>query len=249
MFHVHPDAGGSKIDFKGAETEERPSGMAGNFNRLVHIYRWMEWAAFGPFLAFCRSTYLQEMRERRRVLIIGDGDGRFTAKLLQSNPEVTVDAVDASRAMILALRRRAGGNAGRLRTQILDARDWQPPLGASYDLIVTHFFLDCLTTAEISDLAARARSAAAPGAIWVLSEFAIPSNWFGLLIAGPIVRALYRVFRLIAGLSVNRLPDYSLALQSAGFLPRSARAQLRGLLISELRQLADKSANYEQVMP
>ena len=206
---------------------------APNFNRLADVYRWTEWITFGPLLALCRNTYLHRMRSCRRALIIGDGDGRFTAKLLRSNPDISADVLDASPAMLSALTQRAAGNSPRLRTHCLDARDWQPD-GAKYDLIVTHFFLDCLTTDEVRALAHRIRSAAAPDAIWVVSEFAIPHNLFGHLIASPLVRALYWAFGSLTGLSVHQLPDYSAAMRSVGLMPLSRKSRLSGLLACEL---------------
>jgi hypothetical protein len=193
----------------------------------------MEWATFGPFLAKCRQTFLREMQCCRHALILGDGDGRFTAQLLRVNPEIRIDAIDASPAMLLALMQRAGGDSQRLRTRCLDARDWQPS-SAKYDLIVTHFFLDCLTTDEVLALANRVRSASAPGAIWGISEFAIPRNLFGRLVAAPVVRALYCAFGLLTGLKIRRLPDYAFALESTGFVPVSRHSWLSGLLSSQL---------------
>ncbi len=57
--------------------------QAANFNRLAPVYRWLEWFTFGPILWKCRCAYLVEMMNRRAALVIGDGDGRFTAQLLK----------------------------------------------------------------------------------------------------------------------------------------------------------------------
>ena len=79
-----------------------------NFNRLARIYLWMELACFGPWLWWCRCTFLRELADSRRALVIGDGDGRFTARLLRANPGIQIDAVDSSAAMLHSLLRRAG---------------------------------------------------------------------------------------------------------------------------------------------
>jgi len=67
-----------------------------DFNRLAPFYRWMEWFTFGPFLWKCRIAFLPEMRSRKSALILGDGDGRFTARLLSDNPHILVNAVGGS---------------------------------------------------------------------------------------------------------------------------------------------------------
>jgi hypothetical protein len=213
----------------GRETFQTP-----DFNLLAPLYRWMEWFSFGPWLGWCRRAFLHQMRDARGVLVFGDGDGRFTARLLRANPQVQVDAIDASSAMLRALVRRSGPYKSRVRTECLDARSWRPDPSIRHDTVVTHFFLDCLTTAEVRDLAAQVREAVTPQAQWVISEFAIPRNRFGRRIARPLVAFLYLAFRLLTGLNVRRLPDHAAALAEAGFELHQRRRWLGGLLVSEL---------------
>ncbi len=227
---------------------EHARGPAANFDRLARAYRWMEWASFGPLLWKCRCAFLREMQSARRALILGDGDGRFTARLLAADKVVQVDAIDSSPAMLRALAHRAAANAGRLRTFCLDARDlggWrsaEPETAAQYDLIVTHFFLDCLTTEEVRALAEEVATAAAPGALWIASEFSVPQGWFGRLVAQPVIAFLYAAFGLLTGLRVRRLPNHTEALRGAGFVRICNKPWLGGLLVSEFW-------SYAQVQP
>ena len=85
---------------------------APNFDSLAHTYRWLEYVSFGRILERCRFHYLARCSHARHALILGDGDGRFTARLLVANATVNVDAVDASAAMLAVLRRRARQNEG-----------------------------------------------------------------------------------------------------------------------------------------
>jgi SAM-dependent methyltransferase len=201
----------------------------------------MELAAFGPWLWWCRCHFLGKMGLCRRALILGDGDGRFTARLLQTNRTIRIDAVDASPAMLRSLVRRAGPHRDRVQTHLDDARRWQPAGPAAdpgqnlpYDLVITHFFLDCLTEAEIRALAATLRAAISPTAKWVVSEFAVPEGWFGTLVARPVVWGLYCAFGWLTGLKVRQLPGYGMVLRQAGFSLEMRRSWLGGLLISEI---------------
>lgn len=208
-----------------------------NFNRLDGLYRWMEMASFGPWLWWCRCAFLSDLGACRRALVLGDGDGRFTARLLRSNPNVHIDAVDASPAMLHSLARRASPYADRLRTHLADARSWQPdapPDGPPYDLVVTHFFLDCLTTQEVQALAASLRPALSPAALWLVSEFDLPPGWYGRLVARPVVRGLYLAFGWLTGLTVRALPDHASGLRASGLILHKRRTWLAGLLVSEL---------------
>jgi hypothetical protein len=154
--------------------------------------------------------------------------------------------------MLNALVKRAGPNSGRVRTYLADARKWQPAPSTAipsqengtYDLIVTHFFLDCLTTAEVQSLATRLRRATSPSAVWLVSDFAIPPTLFGRAVALPLVSALYAAFALLTGLAVRSLPDHSTALSCSGFTLQKRRTWLGGLLISELW-----SANASDIAP
>jgi SAM-dependent methyltransferase len=212
-----------------------------NFNRLARLYRWMELACFGPWLWWCRCACLDSLTECRRALVLGDGDGRFTARLLRATPEkrpkihpdIRIDAVDSSSAMLAALLRRAGPGLARVRAYCADARRWQPA-NPPYDLIVTHFFLDCLTTSEIQSLAATLHNAASPSALWLVSEFAVPPGWYGRLLARPLVRCLYWTFGQLTGLTLRALPDHRAALRQSGFTLQKERTFLGGLLVSEL---------------
>jgi SAM-dependent methyltransferase len=204
-----------------------------NFDRLAGIYRWLEVASFGPFLWRCRTAFLPELANCHRALVLGDGDGRFTARLLNENPEIFALAVDASPAMLQALRHRTPPHAARLQTQLADIRIWQPPPDLS-DLVVTNFFLDCLTTDEVQTLAVKLSHSLTPGGFWVVSEFAVPPGLFGRLIARPVVSGLYWAFGWLTGLRVRKLPNHTAALQNAGFLLCRSQTLLGGLLISEL---------------
>jgi hypothetical protein len=193
----------------------------------------MEWFSFGPFLSRCRCAFLPEFADRRLALVLGDGDGRFTGRLLRENQQINAHAIDASDAMLSELTRRAAFASQRLQTLVADARTFTPS-SRSYDLIATHFFLDCLTTVEVEQLAARLRGQAERDALWVVSDFAVSAGWFGRVIARPLITALYIAFGWLTGLTIRRLPDHHTALTRAGWSLDREQKLLGGLLISEL---------------
>jgi len=207
--------------------------MRPDFDRIARPYRWLEYLSFGPMLERCRFYRLPELADAQRALVLGDGDGRFLARLLKSNPRLRADAVDLSPAMLQLLSNRVAeaGALDRVALHCTDAREFFPT--ASYDLVVTHFFLDCFTTDELRMLASRIRSHLTPGARWVVSEFATPSGVVSLP-ARLLVWTLYLAFGLLTGLKVRRLPDYTAALKGAGLSRSAKQSWLRGLLVSEL---------------
>ncbi|HEX5233785.1 MAG TPA: class I SAM-dependent methyltransferase [Silvibacterium sp.] len=214
-----------------------------NFDRIARIYRWLEYLSFGPMLERCRFYRIPQLTPEnfpgRRILVLGDGDGRFLAHLLARNPRLQADAVDQSPAMLRLLQSRVAsvGGANRVRTHLTDARAFQPApqadSGATYDAVITHFFLDCLTIDEVHSLARNLRPQLAPNALWIVSEFAIPRGPAALL-ARAIVGSLYAAFHVITGLRTRTLPDYADALSQAGFALHHRQRFLAGLLVSDL---------------
>lgn len=208
---------------------------AANFDRVARPYRWLEYLSFGPMLERCRYDRLPALTDARRALVLGDGDGRFLARLLEANRDLEADVVDGSAAMLGLLSRRvaAAGASGRVAVHQADARFFES--AGVYDLVVTHFFLDCFETEEIREMAGRIRPHLAPGAVWVVSEFAIPKG-LASLPARIVVSGLYLAFGVLTGLRVRRLPDYASALHSNGLALRERRQWLGGLLVSEIWQ-------------
>ena len=209
-----------------------------NFDRVARPYRWLEYITFGPWLARCRNAQLAHLTTARHALVLGDGDGRFLVRLLAANPILTADVVDSSHAMLTLLGRRLRRSQVHQRICLhhTDALNWNP-IG-SYDLIVSHFFLDCFFPHQLEQLFDSVLPHALPGAQWVISEFAIPRNPFAACFAHGIIRWLYRAFGWTTGLRVRALPDYAASLLRRGWLPIHDRRYLAGLLCSELWTLS-----------
>ena len=88
-----------------------------NFDRIARPYRWLEYLTLGRALERCRLHFLPQLTDRTQALILGDGDGRFLAALVDQNHILTAAAVDTSATMLELLRTRCEkvlGGASRL---------------------------------------------------------------------------------------------------------------------------------------
>jgi ubiquinone/menaquinone biosynthesis C-methylase UbiE len=206
---------------------------ASNFDSIARPYRWLEYVTFGPLLQRMRTHHLAGIRNCRNALILGDGDGRFSARLLATTPQLRATAVDLSASMLRLLRQRCASHSSRLTAYQADARNFNP--GFAPDLVVTHFFLDCLTQPEVDALVARLQPTLARDAIWIVSDFRIPPGLLGPL-ARVCIRALYLAFRILTGLRIVRLPDHASALSRCGFTMLETHHSLFGILTTELWQ-------------
>jgi len=208
-----------------------------NFDLIAKPYRWLEYLTLGRTLQRCRTHFLPLLLDRKQALILGDGDGRFTAALLTVNPSLQAVAVDTSATMLQLLRQRceAANTATRLATHQTSALAFTPPTLEQYDLVVTHFFLDCLTQPDLDALIARTAKHLYPGGLWLLSDFRIPSGPMRLP-AQALVRSLYFAFRILTGLRTTRLPNHVTPLTQTGFTRIACHHSLAGLLTAELWQ-------------
>jgi hypothetical protein len=204
-----------------------------NFDPVARLYRWLEYLSFGPWLARCRSAQLAHLTGARHALLLGDGDGRFLVHLLAVNSGLQADVVDSSRSMLTVLKRRIRRSGGAIiRLHLADGLEWEP-IG-HYDLIVSHFFLDCFFPHQLEQLFDRVLLHAQPGALWVVSEFAVPRNPLTAFLARGIIASLYRVFGLLTGLQVRALPDYADSMLRRGLVLSHDHCFLAGLLRSEV---------------
>jgi ubiquinone/menaquinone biosynthesis C-methylase UbiE len=202
-----------------------------NCDPIARVYRWFEYAAFGRELERRRFRFLAETRDARRALVLGDGDGRFLARLLGNAPDVRVELVDSSKVMLDLARYRAG--SPRVTYHHSDARTLALPR-SQFDLIVTHFFLDCFDEDDLRRLVHGVSGAAQPGAMWVISEFRQPASGWRAAWAWLWLRVLYFFFGVATGLKVRRLTDHRPLLDACGFQLEQVEEVWFGLLASEV---------------
>lgn len=202
-----------------------------NCDRIARFYRWFEYAAFGRELERRRFRFLPDVSGAHRALVLGDGDGRFLAQLLGVAPAVHVELVDSSGVMLDLARRHAGPL--RVTYHHSDARALALPAPA-FDLVVTHFFLDCLDRDDLQKLIHRVAQATQPGATWLISEFRQPATGWRAAWAWLWLRTLYFFFRLTTGLKVRHLTDHRPLLTERGFHLEQTEEVWFGLLASEL---------------
>lgn len=209
-----------------------------NFNSIARPYRWLEYFTLGRALERCRLHYLPRLLDRRHALVLGDGDGRFLARLIAVNPTLRAIAVDTSSTMLELLQRRCETAvfSARTRLRTCNYSALEHATSSKTDLVVAHFFFDCLTQSELDTLIARIAKHVRPGALWLISDFRIPSGPMRLP-ARILVRSLYLAFRVLTGLRTTHLPDHATPLTQAGLTRIAHHHSLAGLLTTELWQL------------
>src|SRR5262245_54482955 len=209
-----------------------------SFDLLAPHYRWMEFVLAGEKLQRCRLAGLEAIGDCRDILIAGIGPGRFLEACASALPEARIVCVDASEAMLQQARntwRQAGGKPGQVSFIHAALPDWQPPR-AAFDLIVTHFFLDCFPEPMLSRVIAGLAMAAQSDARWLISDFQIPSRGLARWRAQAVLAMAYTFFQLATRLPARHLSSPAALLERHGFHLTHRRTFDYGLLYSEVRR-------------
>ena len=202
-----------------------------SWDLVARWYRPLEYAVFGRSLERCREHFIPQISEAALVLIVGDGDGRFLARFAAAAPKAIIDAVDISPGMIALARART--NRANVSFHCADATEAHFEQ-ASYDLIATHFFLDCFDERSLATLVQRLAQATAPGSRWVISEFQQPPHGVWKYAGRLLIATMYLFFRLTTRLNARHIPHYGPLLEAAGFQLETRRTFSGGLLAAEL---------------
>ena len=181
---------------------------------MAPFYRWMETLVFGRQLQAARTAFVRQLPTSRRALVVGDGDGRFLAELRRTQPDLAIESLDASARMLELARARVGDHAVQYLHADLRAAAFPP---ARYDLIVTHFFLDCFAEKTLRQVVQKLSAAATSDATWLIADFHEPARGWRRLFGRFLLATMYRFFRVAAGIEARRLVDYTSLLAENNF--------------------------------
>lgn len=207
-----------------------------SFDAIAPWYRTLETIVFGNALQRARIAGLDQIGLPRRALIVGEGNGRFLTALLARQPLTRIDCVDTSQRMLDLARRhvlqKAPGQISRVTFIQHDVTSWTP--NDRYDLIATHFVLDCFGTQQVGNIVARLAQAAAPNVVWLLADFRIPKGGLARIHARAWLAVMYQFFRCVARIEAHALVDPSPFLRAEGFTLEQQHLFRYGMLKSEL---------------
>jgi ubiquinone/menaquinone biosynthesis C-methylase UbiE len=208
-----------------------------SFDPLAPWYQTLERIAFGNDLQRCRVACLGEIATPQRVLIVGEGDGRFLCELLRLHPGIEVDCLDESRRMLQLARERIERElpeyTGCVRFLHQDIRSWDAP-EQHYDLLVTHFVLDCFPEAALPGLIKKLAGAVTDDASWLLADFCLPPNGMARLRVRAWLATMYLFFRITARIRATELVDPTPFMQGEGFAVARQHLFRQGMLKSEI---------------
>lgn len=203
---------------------------------MAKPYAALERSLFGGTFQAIRTSLVSELDDSRRVLVLGEGDGRFVAALVARNRDARVVVVDGSAEMLRRAAVRCAGAAHRVEFVHANAVNWLASSAPTprFDAVVTTFFLDCLTSQEMSELLVGVEKYVAPKARWLWADLVLAEQGWRRAFAVAVLRVLYSLFRLTTDITARRLTDPRPYFEAHGWTTERVARGLAGILEARL---------------
>ncbi len=204
-----------------------------SFDPLARYYSAMEWLLAGRKLQVCRTAFIPDAAKAKRILLVGEGHGRFLEEISRAAPNASICYVDASLEMCRAAQGRIEGHEDR-RIDFHSIPILQFETDQSFDLIATQFFLDCFAEEELQRVITKLARLLQPGGFWLLTDFQVPRSGWQRWRAQVVLALAYSFFRIATRLPAKRLVAPQSFLKTEGFQLEARKEFNFRLLYAEL---------------
>ena len=219
--------------------------MRRTFDHLARWYRVLEVLLFRGALERARTEQMDALAQCPRILLLGEGDGRFAQELLRRYPSASITIVERSQGMLKRCRQRLGGvseSSQQYDVQYIEADigDWLArPTSVQWDAIVTLFFLDCFEDPELANIVSELARRLCPKGLWLYADFQQTEHGLHRVFTRALIRVLYIFFAVQTDIRARRLVDPRPWLRHHKLSQKTRCRSLGGLLVSELWQKHD----------
>jgi ubiquinone/menaquinone biosynthesis C-methylase UbiE len=202
------------------------------FDLVASFYPLLERAVFGSKLSRARRSFISRVTEGRKILLIGEGNGRFLCEVVKQTSSASITVVDSSTRMLAAASRRIATIDSSSRVELVHANilEWRSAPGG-YDRIVTHFVLDLFPPDRICRLIENISQLAMGDCLWINVDFTSESQ---SLPQRFLMWAQYRFFRIFARIEASRLFDAGTLIRDANWEILETRLLDSGLISASL---------------
>ena len=209
------------------------------YDRLAPFYEGLEYIAFGSALMRARTSLLETLPPLEKVLVLGEGDGRFLKALLETQPRCQVTCVEQSPGMVQRAHARLAKSPSleRVNFTIQDASRFKPEK-RSYDAIFTTFFLDCFTEAQLGEALPLWLKGLKRGGLWYYADFQQPNTGLTAIRAKMYLSIMHRFFRWQTGLQPRQLVATAPLFDSHGLSLGLERNSSQNLLSTKIYRYA-----------
>jgi len=207
------------------------SQTAAPFDLVAPIYPALERLVFGLRLTEARKAFFDRVLEADRVLLVGEGNGRFLKSLIGRERVGSVKIVEKSHAMIRLMKNRVGCPR-KVALEFIEADFLRCRLREQFDCVVTHFFLDLFNPPGQLDIINKLGEMTSENGTWINVDFTPPRA-----LGGRVLMWLqYTFFRMVCGIEARRCFDESPMAAQNGWIALASLSFLGGLVVAKRYQ-------------
>ncbi len=187
---------------------------------------------FGSTLSRSRRFFARRVTEGNKILLVGEGNGRFLFEMAKQTSSASFTVVDSSARMLAAAARRIATVDCCPRIELIhaDILEWRSP-ASHYDRVVTHFFLDLFTPYSLSRIVEKISRLTTEYTLWINVDFSSENH---RLRQRLLMWSQYRFFRISAGIEASRLFDPLPYIRQGGWQILEGRSLKSGWISAHL---------------
>jgi tRNA (cmo5U34)-methyltransferase len=213
------------------------------FDLVAPHYPLLERCVFGSRLDRARQAFFDAIVQADRILLVGEGNGRFLKSLLARKGNGSVKVVEKSPVMVRLAKdriRKLEDLPVDVEFMETDVCEYNP--ANKFDCLVTHFVLDLFNPPAQRSLIERITELTTPNGTWINVDF-LPAR---TLRGGILMWLQYAFFRLVSQIEARHRFDESTAAAAAGWTVVETISYLGGLVVAKRWQKEPGSSGYLQ---
>ena len=201
--------------------------LPANFDHIAPYYDTLATIVFGNKLSVAKGVFLDEIPASGQVLLVGEGTGNLLNLLLQREPALTIDYLDASSKMI-ELTRKKVPPADLHRVRFFQGTHHNLPAQKKYDAVMAFFVIDCLQQGEAMAFTTSLTNALKKEGCFLMADFFPPKK----IVHRALLWMMYRFFRWVADLNTAALPDYEILFNGQQLTEAGRNSYMNGFIQS-----------------
>lgn len=217
-----------------------------NFNRVAPVYDRLAHLVFGQTLERAQLALLDRLPDGGQWLLVGGGTGWLLEQVLNRCQPISILYLEASERMLDLTQQRLANHAQRDKVAYRLGTEADLTDTDRFDIIVTPFVLDLFSEYWLKNqMIPCLLETLEAGGYWLVTDFVPPISLWQRVLANSMLL----FFRVTAGLSTQRLPDWIPLLQTWLELV-AQQAALQGMIQSGLfTQSSETARQYARTDP
>ena len=200
------------------------------FDLVAPLYPLLERCVFGSRLDRARQAFFDAIVQADRILLVGEGNGRFLTSLLAHKGIGSIKVVEKSTVMVRLAKdriRKLEEVPFDLEFIEADVREYNP--ANKFDCVVTHFLLDLFNPPAQQSVTHRIAELTTASGTWINVDF-LPAR----TLRGSVLMCLqYTFFHIVSQIEARRCFDESTAAAAAGWTIAETVSYLGGLVVAK----------------